>query len=89
VAGHVTYITPRVPGTILKVHVDDNQFVNKGQLIVELDPEPYHISVDRAGVVTLPRHKFKVQQAETQSRAIVASICAAYNNKRFIVKSCG
>jgi len=41
VAGHVTYIAPRIPGTILKVHVDDNQFVNKDQLIIELDPELY------------------------------------------------
>ena|SRR5208337_549630 len=28
VAGHVTYIALRIPGTILKVYVDDNQFVN-------------------------------------------------------------
>ena len=47
VAGHVTYIAPRVPGTILKIHVDDNQFVTKGQLLVELDPEPYEIGVAR------------------------------------------
>ena len=46
VAGHVTYIASRVPGTILKVHVDDNQFVNKGQLLVEIDPEPYQIAAE-------------------------------------------
>ena len=79
VAGHVTYIAPRIPGTILKVHVDDNQFVNKGQLIVELDPEPYQISVDRAAAAVAVA-KAQVQQAETQSRAIVAGIRAAYNN---------
>jgi len=78
VAGHVTYIAPRIPGTILKVHVDDNQFVNKDQLIVELDSEPYQISVDRAAAVTVA--KAQVQEAETQSRAIVAGIRAAYNN---------
>ena len=29
VAGHVTYVASRVPGTILKVHVDDNIFVKR------------------------------------------------------------
>ncbi len=79
VAGHVTYIAPRIPGTILKVHVDDNQFVNKGQLIIELDPEPYQIGADRAAAAVAVAEA-QVQQAKTQSRAIVAGIRAAYNN---------
>jgi len=79
VAGHVTYIAPRIPGTILKVHVDDNQFVNKDQLIVELDSEPYQISVDRA-TAAVAVAEAQVQEAETQSRAIVAGIRAAFNN---------
>ena len=48
VAGHVTYVASRVPGTILKVHVDDNEFVDRGKLLVELDPEPYQVAADRA-----------------------------------------
>src|SRR4051794_25231741 len=35
VAGHVTYVASRVPGTIVKVYVDDNMFVGKDQLLVE------------------------------------------------------
>ncbi len=84
VAGHVTYIAPRIPGTILKVLVDDNQFVNKGQLIVELDPEPYQISVDRAAAAVAVAEA-QVQQAQTQGRAIVAGIRAAYNNLKLAV----
>ena len=79
VAGHVTYIASRVPGTILKIHVDDNQFVTKGQLLVELDPEPYQIGTARAAAA-VAIGEAQVQEAETQSRAIVAGIRAAYNN---------
>jgi membrane fusion protein, multidrug efflux system len=79
VAGHVTYIASRVPGTILKVHVDDNAFVNKGQILVELDPKPYQIAADQASAsVTLA--EAQLQQAITQGRAMVAGIRAAFNN---------
>ena len=80
VAGHVTYIAPRIPGTILQVLVDDNQFVTKGQLIVRgLDPEPYQIATDRAAAAVAVAEG-QIQQAETRSRAIVAGIPRASNN---------
>jgi membrane fusion protein (multidrug efflux system) len=64
VAGHVTYVAPRVPGTILRVHVDDNQYVERGRLLVELDPEPYQIGVHRA--------RAAVGVAEAQAKQAVA-----------------
>jgi len=79
VAGHVTYIASQVPGTILKVHVDDNEFVNKGQLLVEIDPEPYQIAADRASAAVTVAEA-QVHQAIAQGRAMVAGIRAAYNN---------
>jgi len=84
VAAYVTYIAPRIPSTILKIYVDGNQFVNQGQLIIELDPELYQIGVDRAAVAVVIT-KTQVQQAKTQSRAIVASIRAAYNKLKLTV----
>ena len=45
VNGHVTFVAPRVPGQILRVLVDDNNRVRKGDLIVELDKEPYRLAV--------------------------------------------
>jgi membrane fusion protein (multidrug efflux system) len=44
--GHVTYVAPRVSGQVLKVLVDDNNRVKKGDLLVELDPEPYRVMVE-------------------------------------------
>jgi membrane fusion protein (multidrug efflux system) len=45
VNGHVTFVAARVPGQVSKVLVDDNYRVNKGDLLVELDREPYQVEV--------------------------------------------
>ncbi len=48
VNGHVTYVAPRVPGQVTRVLVDDNNRVHKGDLLVQLDPEPYQVQVNIA-----------------------------------------
>jgi membrane fusion protein (multidrug efflux system) len=48
VNGHVTLVAPRVGGQVARVLVDDNNFVHKGDLLVELDPEPYRVQLDIA-----------------------------------------
>jgi membrane fusion protein (multidrug efflux system) len=45
---HVTQVSARVAGTIVKVGVDDNQLVEEGALLVELDPRDYQVALDRA-----------------------------------------
>src|SRR5271167_248704 len=54
VNGHVTFVAPRVSGQISRVLVDDNYRVRKGELLAELDKEPYQIVVSqkRAAVDT-------------------------------------
>ena len=54
VNGHVTFVAPRVAGQISRVLVDDNNRVHKGDVIAELDKEPYQIAVSekRAAVDT-------------------------------------
>src|SRR5436190_18337841 len=36
--GHIIQVSPKVPGYVLKVYVSDNQNVNAGDLIAEIDP---------------------------------------------------
>jgi membrane fusion protein, multidrug efflux system len=48
VNGHVTFVAPRVPGQVVRVLVDDNNRVHKGDLLVELDKEPYEVQVNIA-----------------------------------------
>ena len=46
--GHINPISPRVTGTVLRVLHDDNELVQAGTLLVELDPRDYEVAVDRA-----------------------------------------
>jgi membrane fusion protein, multidrug efflux system len=48
VSGHVTFVAARVPGQVVRVLVDDNNRVHKGDLLVQLDKEPYQVKVDIA-----------------------------------------
>src|SRR5580692_5007415 len=48
VNGHVTFVAPRVPGQVVRVLVDDNNRVRKGDLLVQLDKEPYQVKVEIA-----------------------------------------
>ena len=45
VNGHLTFVAPRVGGQVAKVLVEDNNRVRKGDLIVELDKEPYRVQM--------------------------------------------
>jgi len=45
---HVTQVSARVAGTLVKVAVDDNQTVDAGAMLVGLDPRDYQVAVDRA-----------------------------------------
>lgn len=45
VNGYVTFVAPRVGGQVARVLVEDNNRVKKGDVLVELDPEPYHVQV--------------------------------------------
>jgi membrane fusion protein (multidrug efflux system) len=47
VNGHVTFVAPRVPGQVARVLVDDNNRVHKGDLLVELDKEPFQVAVSQ------------------------------------------
>jgi len=45
---HVTQVSARVAGTIVRVAVEDNQTVDAGAMLVGLDPRDYQVAVDRA-----------------------------------------
>src|SRR5215472_13374850 len=45
VNGHVTFVAARISGQVSRVLVDDNNRVQKGDLLAELDEEPYRTAV--------------------------------------------
>jgi membrane fusion protein (multidrug efflux system) len=61
--GHITQIAARVGGTVLKVEVKDNQHVQAGAVIAQIDPRDYQVAVDRA----------KAELADAQANASAAS----------------
>lgn len=48
VNGHVTFVAPRVPGQVVRVLVDDDNRVRKGEALLQLDKRPYQVKVDIA-----------------------------------------
>jgi membrane fusion protein (multidrug efflux system) len=48
IEGNVVQISPRISGQVLHVQVNDNQHVNCGDLLVELDPSDYAAKLSEA-----------------------------------------
>ncbi len=46
--GHLTQVSARVPGYLTKLNVEDNQLVEKGAVLAEIDPRDYQVAVARA-----------------------------------------
>ena len=45
---HLYPVSARISGYVINVHVDDNQWVQKGTVLVELDPKDYEVAVAQA-----------------------------------------
>ncbi|MBS0432948.1 MAG: EmrA/EmrK family multidrug efflux transporter periplasmic adaptor subunit [Proteobacteria bacterium] len=48
VNGNVVQITPQVPGTVVSIGADDNDYVREGQPLVKLDPSTAQVALDAA-----------------------------------------
>src|SRR5580692_3405823 len=45
---HLYPVSARVSGYVVRVNVDDNQWVEKGTVLVEVDPKDYEVAVTQA-----------------------------------------
>lgn len=61
IEGRIHRISPKVSGTVKEIHVDDNQFVKKGDLLVEIEPEDFDVGVKKA-LATLEAEKKKLME---------------------------
>lgn len=62
--GHINSVSARVSGHVVKLNVEDNQYVEKGTPLVEIDPVDYEVAVERA----------RADYADAQAQAIAAGI---------------
>ncbi len=66
VNGHVTFVAPRIGGQISRVLVDDNYRVHNGDLLAQIDKEPFEIAVSQK--------KAAVDTANADLQAAIASV---------------
>jgi membrane fusion protein (multidrug efflux system) len=64
IEAHLYPLSARVSGHVVKVMVDNTDYVNKGQVLVQLDPEDFRVAVDQA----------KSQLADARAAATVAAV---------------
>src|SRR6201993_3636075 len=48
VDGHVNSVSARIAGHVVKLNVQDNQYVQAGTVLVEIDPADYQVAYERA-----------------------------------------
>jgi membrane fusion protein (multidrug efflux system) len=77
--GYVTIVSPRVPGQVAQLLVTDNQWVNEGEVLVELDPRDYETSLAnaKADLATAQSQSDEAQAQVKVSDAKVAQAQAA------------
>ncbi len=64
VDGDLYQVSSRVTGQVLKVYIDDNQKVEQGQAIAEIDPRDYQVALEQA----------QANLASAQAAAIQATV---------------
>ncbi len=67
---HITHVAPRVSGRVRQVLVDDNQWVETGALLVEIDPADYQVRLDQALAV---KSEAESRLQEASARQTVAT----------------
>lgn len=65
VEGHIITVAPRVAGPVVKMHIDDNMMVKKGDLLIEIDPKDYQTKLKQSQA-KLEEAKASVVNAESQ-----------------------
>ena len=74
--GPVIPIDPQVSALVSKVYITDNQFVHKGEVLVDLDPTDYEIALAQARGAEAAAEG-KVQQANSSIPAAQSAIIEA------------
>ncbi|NKF23392.1 HlyD family secretion protein [Solimonas marina] len=77
----ITMIAPRVNGTVVALHVDDNQMVHAGDALFELDPADYEAHV-RQAEANLAAAQAQVESAQADLKITEASAPASLAQAR-------
>ena len=64
VDGHVNSVSARISGHVIKLNVEDNQYVQAGTVLIEIDPADYQVAYDKA----------KADFEDAQAAAVAAGV---------------
>ncbi|MNQ50890.1 Multidrug export protein EmrA [compost metagenome] len=75
VQGEITRVSSQLSARIDEVLVQDNQHVEKGQLLVRLEPNDFRLAIDRANAAlgTREAERLQAQSKLTQQASLIAS----------------
>jgi len=62
--GHINSVSARISGHVVKLNIQDNQYVQAGTVLLEIDPTDYQVAYDRA----------KADFADAQATALAAGV---------------
>ena len=83
VRAYVITETPEVSGKIVNLPVKTDQYVHKGDLVMEIDPANYRIAVDRAeAVVAQTKADFDNKRAEETRRSKLTSLAISQEEQQ-------
>ena len=83
IEANVVQISPHINGYILQVKVNDNQWVNQGDLLAEIDPRDFQVQVDQAQAnldAAIARHGASIHDVTLTEETTTAIISQAKNN---------
>ncbi|WP_027793409.1 efflux RND transporter periplasmic adaptor subunit [Paraburkholderia acidipaludis] len=82
VRADVVNIAPDVSGAVVELPVHDNEFVHKGDLLMQIDPSHYQIAVEQAqAAVAARRAELTMRQDDAKRRADVDSLVVSQESR--------
>src|SRR5580704_17839423 len=82
IEGHLNGISSRISGTVTEVHFENNQKIVAGEVLVELDPRDYRVSLEQAkasmglAASQLTAERPNVPIVQTSNESVVATFQA-------------
>ena len=89
VDGHIHIVASKVPGTVLALHVKDNQLVKKDDPILDIDPVDYRVALQEAQA-NLEMEKARLTEVQSRvetARKQLHEIRAALDSSRSALKA--
>lgn len=81
--GNVVQIAPRITGQVAHLYVENNQFVEKGKVLFELDRVPFEVAVKKA------ESQFAIDQAALQNAQSTSARTIPLVKKHYVSSQAG